>query len=40
LPRGGAVALLGLLLEQALGLLLVVPEIGGAGELIDLGGAL
>jgi hypothetical protein len=39
-PAVGGVALLRLLLEQRLRLLLVVPEVGRAGQLIDLDYAL
>jgi len=36
-PRIGRVALLRLLFEQRLRLLLIVPEVGRAGDLVDLG---
>jgi hypothetical protein len=36
-PRVGRVALLRLLLEQRLRLLLIVPEVGRAGDLVDFG---
>jgi hypothetical protein len=36
-PGLGGVALLRLLFEQRLRLLLVVPEVGRAGQLVDLG---
>jgi hypothetical protein len=36
LPAVGGIAPLGLLLQQRLGSLLVVPEVGRAGDLVDL----